>query len=286
VADINERLQQVAPDLAKDTLDSGAFIKSLEAGTPAIADYLSIVRAAALIDDRETIAELTLGLEQIATGYTTPRGFSGTYWPYQFDFWHEVGYELILGLVALLLTERRFETVGEILRTRLHIPNGPHGATDQVRIAYLNARSWSQQNAWGQARLGNGRQYISPVGELLKERYAKLPLANIVGWLDIQAADLFLALWSAGLPATEHTLSGEWIAHAAVLATEPPRFLTEAIRIGPARQVAQALGLPNPETLRDLYVDRVSKKIGEPFRGVYRLAGINFPNAHKIGSEP
>jgi hypothetical protein len=285
-ADINARLLSVAPDLAKGTLDSAAFTTALDTATLAIANYLEIVKAAASIDDREAIIELVLGLEPIALGYNTPPGYSGSLWEYQFDYWKQVGYELLLGLVALLLRDRRFETLGEVLKTRLHIPNAPRGGNDQVTVRYLNPRSTIHQDAWGQAQLGDGRRYISPVGQLLKERYEKPPLGNIVSWPEIQAADLFLSIWAAGMPDTGDFLTWPWIAHAAVLMTQPPRFLTDAIRVGPARQLAQSLGQPTPEALRDLYVDRVRKGIGEPFREAYMLSGINFPNAHKIGSEP
>jgi hypothetical protein len=285
-ADINARLLSVAPDLAKDTLDSAAFVAALDSATPAILNYLEIARVAASIDDREAIIELVLGLETVALGYNLAPGHSGTFWQYQFDYWKQVGYELLLGVVALLLRDRRFETLGEVLKTRLHIPNAPAGGNDQVTVHYLNPRTSFQQDAWSQAQLGNGSRYISPIGQLLKERYGRPPLGNIVSWPEIQAADLFLTISAAGMPDTRETPTWPWIAHAAVLTTEPPRFFTDAIRIGPARQLAQTFGLASPEALRDLYVDRVRRLIVEPFPEAYRLSGTNFPNAHKIGSEP
>lgn len=283
--DINARLLSVAPQLAKDTIDSAAFIGALDAATPGIVEYLELAMTAVSIDDREAIIELVRGLEKVALGYNLPSGFGGTFWPYQFDYWKQVGYELLLGLVALLLRDRRFETLGELVRTRLHIPNAARGGNDQVTVHYLNPRTSYQQDAWGRAQLGNGRSYISPIGQLLRERYERPPLGNIVSWPEVQAADLFLSIWAAGMPDTEKT-RWPWIAHAAVLMTEPPRFLIDAIRIGPARQLAQALGLPSPETLRDLYVDRVYKQVREPFPEAYSLSGMHFPNAHRIGSEP
>jgi hypothetical protein len=286
IADINARLFSVAPNLAKETLDSAAFIAALDTATPAIVAYLELARAAASIDDREATIELVLGLEKIALGYNLPPGYGGTFWPYQFDYWKQVGYELLLGLVALLLRDRRLETLGEVLKTRLHIPNAPGGGNDQVRVQYLNPRTSFQQEAWGQAQSGDGRRYVSALGQLLKARYEGPTLGNIVSWPEIQAADLFLSIWAAGMPDSGEILTWRWIAHAAVLMSEPPRFLTDAIRVGPARQLAQALGLAGPEALRDLYVDRVPKQVREPFPEGHRLSGINFPNAHKIGSEP
>jgi hypothetical protein len=285
-AETNARLLSVAPNLSKETLDSAAFITGLDAATPAIVEYLEIASAAASVDDRDAAIELIIGLEKVAVGYNTPPGYSGTLWVHQFDYWKQVGYELLLGIIALLLRDRRFETLGEVLKTRLRIPNAPTGGSDQVLVRYLNPRTFVQQDAWGQRQLGNGSRYISPIGQLLKERFEGPPLANIVTWPEIQAADLFLAIWTAGNIEPHDRFADDWVAHAAVLMNEPPRFLTDAIRIGAARQVAQALGLPTAEALRDTYIDRVHVRLREPFRDSYRLSGMNFPNAHKIGSAP
>src|SRR5262245_41653256 len=118
--------------------------------------------------------------------------------------------------------------------------------------------------AWGQAQLSDRRRYISPIGQLLQVRYESPPLANIVGWPELQAADLFLTMWSLRAPLSS-AQEREWIPHAAVLLRDPPRFLTDVIRICAARQIASALGLPSPEALRDLYVDKVSKQMRERF---------------------
>ena len=284
-AGIAARISAVAPDLAKGTLDSAAFMAGLDAATPPISEYLEIAGAAASMDDRDAVRELLLGLEPIAFGCNLSPG-GGHYWEYQFDFWRQVGYELLLGLIALLLRERRFEVLGEVLRTRLHVSNAPGGGGDQVRVSYLNPPTSYQQGAWGETQLADGRRYISPIGQLLKVRYEAPPLANLVGWSEIQSADLFLSIWAAGLPDKGDFPQFPWIGHAAVLLKEPPRFLTDAIRVGPARQIAQAIGLQSPEALRDLYVDKVRPQLGQPFPDALMLAGMHFPNAHKIGSEP
>jgi hypothetical protein len=286
-SDINGRLHAAAPDLAKESLDSATFIAGLDAATSAIVDYLELARAVAAMDDRQAAVDLTLALEDVAIGYNTLPGFSGTFWYHQFEYWMQVGYELLLGLIGLLLRERRFEALGEVLRTRLHIPNAPRGGSDQVLIRYLSPRGGSQQAAWGQAQLNDSsRRYISPIGQLLLTRYESPPLANIISWREMQAADLFLALWAIGHSDTDDYWE-QWIPHAAVLMREPPRFLTDAIRVGPAREIAAALGLSGPEALRDLYVDRFRHQIRKYFSHMLgSLPEMNFPNAHKIGSEP
>jgi hypothetical protein len=287
VANVVERIAAVEPNLARSSLASGAFIDALDAATPAITDYLELARSVATLDDSNSIGELVVGLEPAAVGINLPPGYSGTFYPYQFDYWRHVNYELVLGLVAALLADRRYKTLGEVLRTRLHIPNGPKGGSDQVTLRYLNPRTSIQQEAWGQSQLGAGNRYISPIGQLLKERYSRPPLVEVVRWPEIQAADLFLHMWAVGMSLpNDDEPAWRWIGYAAVLLSEPPRFLTEAIRVGPARQLAEALNLPNPETVRDLYVDKVRPGIKKPFQDSHALPDLVFPNAHKIGSEP
>lgn len=286
-ANVISRLRNVAPDLAKNTVDSAVFMTALREATPAIADFAQIAAAAASVDDRESTLELVRRLELVAVEYHNPAGFSGTYWEGQFDYWRQVGYELVLGLIAVLLREHRLETLGEVLKMRLHIPNSPRRGSDQVLIHYLNPRGALHQDAWGRAQLGDGSRYISPIGQLVKERYEGQPIAETVTWPEMQAADLFLAIWTLGLPQKSGEVFGpDWIPYVAILLTEPPRFLIDAIRVGHARRLAAALGVASPEALRQLYVDRVPKQVHACFNDAYRRSGINFPIAHEIGSEP
>ena len=285
LADITARIAGVAPDLAKENLDSQAFIRGLDAATPAIANYLEIASAAASMDDRATVVELVSALETVAVSYDLPPGQGGTVWLHQFDYWKQVGYELVLGLVALLLRDRHFGTLEELLKTRLHVPNASNTGDNQVLVDHLNPRTRLQQEAWGQWKLaGKNERYISPIGSLLKERYSSPPLSKILSWPELQAADLLLHMWSAGRVDKGSSFPWPWVAHAAVLMTQPPRFLTDSIRIGPARQLAQTLGLPSPDKLRELYVDRVRQDIRTPFRDALDvLPRIDFPG-HSIAS--
>jgi hypothetical protein len=287
VADVVRRISEVAPDLAKEgSLQSGLFIEALNAATPTIAEYLQLADAAANINDATSVRELVVGLEPVAEAYNLKAGVGGTVYLYQFDYWRQVGSELLLGLVGLLLRERHFDTLGEVLKLRLHIPNAPRGGNDQVSLLYLNARTDYHQQAWGQHQLANGQRYVSSIGSLLKERYSRPPLGELVRWSEIQAADLFLHMWAAGMKVADDEQGFRWIAHAAVLMSEPPRFLTDARRVGVARQVAQSLSLEGPEALRDLYLDVVRQTYKKPFQNAFSLPDIYFPNAHLIGSEP
>jgi hypothetical protein len=282
-ADIFSRLATVAPDLAKDTPDTAAFVNGLDAATRAIADYHALAAAAALHDDREAVEVLLLALEPIAAGYNIPRGFSGVHWPYQFEYWSQVGYELVLGLVAMLLRERRFETLAEALRTRLRVPNGPGYAPDQVRLTYLNPRTSFHASMWGQSTRGGSKRYVSAIGQLLTARYTEPPLDRVVGVTELQAADLLFTMWSSCIPVAAEA---DWTAYAAVLKSDPPRFLTDAIRVGPARQLAQTLGFASPEALRDFVVDQLPRRLKIPFGdSAHYLSTFEFPNAHRIGSE-
>lgn len=286
IEEATSELEAVAPNLDKPAVESAAFIQGLDASTPAIVGFLGLADSAAVVDDRETALSLVRGLERVAVHCDLPPRFSGSFWPWQFDYWRHVSYELVLGLIGCFLREGRFETIGEVLRTRLHLPN-VHGRQEgQVRLNYLNAKTWSQQDVWGQKKLVDGRRYIDPVGVLLKERYSASPLSDVITWPEIQASDLLLMMWAIKLPPEDLQPHPQWIAHAAALMDDSPRFLTDAIRVGPARALAQAIGVTTPEALRELYLDRTVKEILGQFPNIGRMRTLQFSNAHKIGTEP
>jgi hypothetical protein len=277
-----EQVVAIAPDLSRQDVHVQDLLTGWQAAMPFIDDFTEVALVAAEFDDHSAVSELYSSLELIAERYQLLPGVSGRFWEHQFEFFMMVGYEFLLILTAALLRERRFESLTEMLRRSLRIPNSPD-REPQVAFHYLNPRTGYIVS---QLRTPSGTQYLSPIGECFYKKYeTRKASQQSVDLAELQSADMFLFL-RASLPPNGSGEWAEWMGYIAVLGTEPPRFLMDAVRVSDARVLAAALAQPSPEALRDAIVDHGRRLFVNAFPPGYRLgAALATFKAERLGSQ-
>ena len=243
---IDQELVEIAPDLTGDSPDFQRLKDGLDAALPAVIAYGRVASRAAVMQDTQSLPELYRGLEAIAQRYEFQGG--GSYYQYQFDFWRFIGYELLVMLAACMIQENLWESLSDVLDRSLILE---HTNAERRNVPYSDLCS-------GVVLCdveGGKRQRLSLRADLLRERHVAEPLASVVGITAFMEADYFLFL-RAELAPENPDGRVQWVPESAIFLKQPPRYLVEAQRIGPARRLAAAIGVDRPETLRDRLLER------------------------------
>jgi serine/threonine protein kinase len=269
-----ESLDDIAPVTTRDG-DGPDAARLLEAVTAASDRIAAFAAAAAAMAEHDNVPALRAAV----------RGFGPFLERYSYrpsvpnpdtvsaDFFRFLSYQQYLVLVAALLRDERYESLGAVLSERMMAEDeggrGMHGFEELSRPTYLlNEQSPSA-----------GR--VSLQADKLVELHSTSPLLEIVPWESVLEADLFLYLRTELAPEQSPTspMTGEPIWRplcAPRLARFRPPFLVRASEIGFADRLAATLGLPDGGVLRQRYSERVKNLqvfVGEgSFLGVRLLS--------------
>ena len=243
---VDEQLARIAPDLSSGFPEFQLLKDALDTALPTVAAYGRVAVRAAEMKDTQSLLELYRGLEPLATRYDFQG--SGSYYQHQFDFWHFLGHELVVMVVACVIGEGSWDLLGEILNRNLILTH-PNRDRRNVAFSYL----------WQPVVLcnleGPKRQRASYRADLLKERHSSEPLAALVNFIAFMEADYFLFLRTE-LPPEQSDGRTRWVPESALFMKQPPRYLAEAQRVGVAKRLAAALGIDGPETMRERLLER------------------------------
>ena len=254
---IDEVLVRIEPDLGGDSPDIECLKDALDASMPIVAVFGRSASRAAEMRDTRSLSALYRGLELIAPRYEF-RG-SGLHYTHQFDFWRFIGHELTVMLVACMIREELWEPLGKILDRNLILE---HTNPDRGNVPF----TYLSRDVALCAHEGKKRGRASYRADLLQERHSSRALAALVDFREFREADYFLFL-RAELPLEHPSGWPSWIPVSALLQDQPPRYLVEAERIEMARQLAVAIGVDGPDTLRSRLLER------------HQLFGRCFPTA-------
>lgn len=228
-----------------DSADPGvveptAFVDSLQGSRAVMEAFSTVVEAAAIVDDPSSIRELWRGFEKVLERYDVPPRYSGPVDERQHDWWRFHGYEMCIIVTAQLLRERKLSLLGELLREGFVQRRWAESRnSSQADYRDLSAYVRSIYN-WNQQLKAKGEtSWISPHGELLKERYAA-PSELLPDWTQFCEADLVLALFGASeqLPSNYE----RWLNQTHIYLAETPRFILEARSATNAHQLKDLFG--------------------------------------------
>lgn len=186
------------------------------------------------------------GFSHLLELYRNPLGFSGTFYPSDFDLPRFVGHELFATLCALLVRSARWELLADLLESDLYVKDTERGVPGMVSFTALSdfVRLLQQRNQ----RLRLGRRLLH--ADLLNERHTGgMPLALALPMEQFAAGDYFLYL-RGQLQPEQAPADVQWRPWSVVYLQHPPRFLVESTQARVARQICRPLGVPDIDSLR------------------------------------
>jgi len=128
---------------------------------------------------------------RILERYDDPPRFSGSYYRRNVDTWKFLDHELFVPLVATLPREECYDTLGDLLRETLSLPNPRRGRSELVTFEALSDFS----SAW--TFVSHDRNPVSYHADLLAMRHRPPgALATVVPLPDSMAGDYYLFLRS------------------------------------------------------------------------------------------
>ena len=276
-------LVAIAPDFAAAERDGipldDTLIAALDRTISSVEGFTKVAQSVAE-EDAEVAAEaMYQGFGGLLDRYQVPQGFSGTYWPVDFDFFKFLGHELFVTLIAFLIDQNRWQLIGRLLEDTIYVHQTSRGGAGTKPITDISEHLSLLEDRNRRLKLSR----VSVHADLLHQRHTQGPLASLMPERIFQDADYFLFL-RATLSSAEDPEWLDWRAWSALyLADRTPKFLLTADRRSRAAEIAQALSLPDVDLFRTRLEER-GQRIAKLFPGYHRLNPLARFEITRLGS--
>ncbi len=240
-----EQLDSITPDFKREVTDEmivDSIGQTIEIGV----EFAHLAETIAVENSLTAAIALYKYFEVIISRYNTPPEFSGSFFPWAFDFYKFVGHEFFVTFFSFLIREKRWEIITEILDEDLDI-NNIKGMSSIVDVNFSYVAQYLQSLEHRNYRLNLKR--ISLHADLLHERHTQGSLAEIVPMQQFIDAECFLFL-RAYLPIPEINSYPAWISGSLICMKQPPRYLIEAYKAKNAQKLLAPLKMDSIEMFK------------------------------------
>lgn len=235
------------------------------------AEFLKMVNVMAVINDSDLLLEVYRWFGKIFEKYNSPEGYSGKISNADFDYFKFLGHELFVSLIALLIRERRWDTIARILEEPIPLKYKHH--TGGPGNVYWDFASEHMPLLLDES---HKRKRISLHADILKERHTAGGLASILPFDEFLGADYFLFLRGELAPQNWQNPIFDWRPWSSIYMRHIPMFLRDAEQSRICEQIVKALKLPS--------VAEFKNRLAERGIAVNRLFNNHFPD-FEIGEE-
>ena len=271
-----KKLDALEPKKHRDGGTADELIVGIGTTQEVVAEFSKLAETIAVMDDIESAKDVYHWFGKVFSRYILPDGYSGRFSEADQDFFKFVGYEMFITLFGVLIRERRWDTVHQLIdesiatRTR----RGPGDVTWEYASQHLSLL----------IEESNKRQRISLHGDLLKERHAGSGGLAIVAPLeDLMDADFFFFLLSRTLKDNSGFDLRYWRAWSCLNLKQVPLFVRTSERIQYAQNVAKALNLPSVDEYKKVLTER-GPDLAKLFRGGWWDYPVQKSDVDKIGT--
>jgi hypothetical protein len=265
-AEFVQRIQSKQPKAAKDGGTAEDLLDAIASTADIAVDYTRVAATTATIGDEESARALHRGFGPLLEAYDVPKGFSGTFYPFDFDFMKFIGHELYTTFVACLIREGRWELITNLLAEGIPVSYSRR-AQGPANCGFNQI----SQHLESFGRLNQERGRVCVHGDLLKARHEQDPLGNLMPFDEFIAADYFLFL-KGELPPVEVQTLPAWKPWSTVFMKGAPHFLLDAQHAATAQRIAAALGVPEV----GMFKQRLRERAGR-LRQMWRNGGWDQP---------
>ena len=277
-----EALDKLAPIYDGSDQPDELFVRSIENTIDVVTEFAGLAQAIAVENASDAALSLYKGFEKIIDRYNQKSRGPGvhSYNRTDFDFYKFLGHELFVTLFSLLIREKRWELIADLLEERLYIEESLPHEGKLVTFEYISKFVYILRDRNDRLRLGR----VSLHADILKERHSPGSLAEIMPFRLFVDTDYFLYLRSAfSVPATQR--DDDWAPWSNVYLYDiTPRFLIEAYHAKYAQRLLRPLGIRSIEEFRQLLAER-----GDKVKGMFGYGPIIEPlrrfEIEKLGTQ-
>jgi hypothetical protein len=261
--------------------DVSALDSSIRETAPLLREYLSVIKLVSDHDATDAAHSLYTGFSKLLSLYNPPSGHSGYFNLKPTDYYKYTGYELFVMLIAMLLRNERWETIGSILERKLLKRNTPSGQPDLLEYFHISVpvqflRFIAQQEE------KPARQVHA---EFIRNRLETLLNGSSISYLDFIDADLFLAI-RADITAGESDPSFRWRPWSLfVVQNHVPDYLIRCYSREFLFQFQLSLGFDNSIFFKE-GLERLLVRMREAYSGFFPSLNIfDYWDPNRVGQE-
>lgn len=232
------------PGLQIDGEPDDLLVQAIDQTEELVHAFTRVASAIALSDNVELVYVLYRYFEKVVDKYEVPWGYSGHFRRVSLDFYKFIGHELFVSMLALLIREKKWKTIADLLDESLYVENTSRGEPRSVTFGYISDHVGGLESRNQRLKL----QRACLHADIIKERHSRGGLGQLVPMVQFLEADFFLFLREGF----------EWKPWSVVYLgdTLTPRFLLEARRSKYAYQLLRPLLLEDMLSLRARVAER------------------------------
>ncbi len=278
LANLLSDILEMKPDFSKYSDYDEAIVDQIVRGLPLSYRFTEAVLIAVKAENTDALKTMYRFFGDILKLYDVPEGFSGSYHRTDFDVFKFLGYEMFVCLIAAIIHYDQWSLLGELLEEELFVEK-MHDSRYQsfVRVSsYVGSLDDIRNN-----RLSLNR--ISVTADMIKERFTKTEIAELISHKEFLEADYFLFMRTICNEESIEYLSNIWCPRASVWLDHPPIYLVKAESLRFLQHFLPATGLKKLED----FVEKLKTRHGvfeRYFSSGWKDSPLQFFDLNKLGS--
>ena len=267
---INE-INSFAPDFSSEEEHDDLLITSIANTEKLVFEFARTAQVIAAVNSEIVAEEVFKNFAPILEKYRPPRGFSGTWYPADFDYYKFLGHELLICLMSPLIRDGRWNIVTKLLEQGIYVDNGKIGQAGLVNFDYFSHFLATLANRNDRLNLNR----VSVHADLINERHTEGLLREIIPMEQFIDADFFLFLREGFGWKPWSTIYLRY--------DKVPRFLVEAVSRRYVQNLFAPLKVENVDSLKELIVERVGQ-LRQLFRATMFIDPLEDFDLRTLGS--
>jgi hypothetical protein len=216
-------IEATRPDFTKFAEYDDAIVSQIVSLVPMTYRFLEASVIAAKAQNSDALKSLYRFFGDVRKLYDVPEGFAGTFRRADFDGFKFVGYEMFVGLIASIIRYDQWALLGELLDEDLFVDKTQDGRYESfVRVSAYVASLDEIRNK----RLNLNR--VSVMADMLKERFTKSELSELVTHKEFLEADYFLFMRTVCHQDDVKYLQNVWCPRSTVWLDRTPGYIVRA----------------------------------------------------------
>lgn len=245
-------LDRMNPKQPGQLISDDALVEAIEQSVSLTCEFARLAEVVAASNNSDSAFELYSGFEDILNRYDRSRGFSGSSWQMDYDFYRFTGHQLFVILLTFLHKEKRWGLIAELLGKKLYVSNLSKYEPGFFPFPIISQYIQLLEIRKRRLQLNS----ISLHADLLNKLHTETQLAYLVSMQEFIDADSFLFYRTELQGEGPGTYPGRWAAWSSTYMEETPRYLIEAYQKDYASQLLNPLGLPDIDTFRKRLSER------------------------------
>lgn len=258
LADFFKKICELQPKIHSEGGTVEELITAIDSTQETIVDFTKIIETVSIMKDQDAAMEIYRWLGYILAKYYS-ESKNGRTSDADGDYFRFIGHEMLVTMVALLIREKRWDVIHDILLENIPVKYSKYPGE-------LHNIPWHEcsQYVYLLGDEARKRRRLSLHSDILNTRHTVGGLSAIMPIDEFSAADFYLFLLSE-LPPVEYNDRGKWAWRpwSVLYMKNTPAFIKNADRKKYAQELAESFNISS--------IDEMKKRLRERYSNVHKL---------------